>query len=241
MTGGIYYTPSEWARLETLRNETLRVSFVPSFRLIERTRWLQIQFDAPEPLIDASVEQPPYTYWLYYRQSARRAVLVGIKRIVVTRFLESLSLAHGLRVPESVYVNVQALVSLICSKPGSYAATYVHARTSGFGSSVRSISFYGDDVTASSLFREYASALLPHTCGLRDVYANRTQTSEALRVSTEGKVSFYGNAASELLAAEKALGYLNRFGFLLEPRGVGPRKPSAGDAVDDEIHDTHDD
>lgn len=235
MSGGIYYTPAAWMGGRAVINEVLRVAFVLSFAKIDRTEWFQMQYVSSEPLIDPAVEQPPYNYWIYYRQSARRAVVVSAKRTIVERFLQSLSAAHGIGAPESVFVNVQGLVSHICAKPGSYAATYVHARTSGLGSSLRSLSFYGDDVTGSSLFREYAAALLPHTCGLRDVYANRALTSEALRVSTEGKVSFYGHAAGELLAAERALGYLNKFGFLLEPRGVGPRKPSTPDIPDEDM------
>ena len=235
LSGGIYYTPASWTGTRVIIEEVLKVSFVTSINLIEPTKWFQLEYLSKEALIDPVTEQPPFKYPVFYRQSARRAVLVSLKRSIVEKLLASLAAVHKMRAPESVYVNVQGLVSLICDKPSSYAATYVHARTSGLGSALRSLSFYGDDVTGSSLYRGYSSALLPHTCGLRDVYANRSMTSEALRVSTEGRVSFYGHGAADLFAAEKALGYVNKLGFLLEPRGFGPRQPSGEDMLVDEI------
>jgi hypothetical protein len=225
LSGGLFYTPPNWAKREEYEKALFGMANVKSGEYVAGSRWLLLTFASNTPLIDPRVETPPYLYPIYYRQSFRRALILGHRRHIAEEFLKTVSLLNHMHPLEAVYVDVQGLISLICSKPGAYAVTYLHARTSGLGSSLRSLSFYGDDVTGSSLYREHALSLLAHTCGLRDVYADRRSVSEAIRLSTDGGVSFYYSQLEELTAAEAALTFIYRGGFLLEPKGVGPRVP----------------
>jgi hypothetical protein len=223
LSGGLYYTPQEWAKAEDREKCVFKVKSIQSREALWDTRWTLLRFVSGVALLDPQVETPPFVYPVFYRQSLRRALMLSHRRHIVDAFLKTVISFNRLAVLEAVYVDVQGLASLICCQPGAYAVTYLHARTSGLGSALRSLSFYGDDVTGSSLYREHSASLLAHTCGLRDVYADKRSRSEALRLSAEGSVSFYHSQREDLLAAEKALAFVSKRGFLLEPEGVGPR------------------
>lgn len=224
LSGVLYYTPQNWSNADEGVKGILNMHFVESGSLVKDSKWHQFMFVSEKPLIDPNVEKCPFRYDIYYRQSARRALLLSSRRHISEEFVRQLSASLGLAPFEAVYVDIQGLVTLVCEKPGPYAITYLHARTTGLGNAVRSLSFYGDDVTGCSLYRSHAESLLAHTCGLRDVYGDRRITSEALRVSADGGVSFYYGQSDDLVAAERALHFIYQQGFLLEPKGVGPRE-----------------
>jgi hypothetical protein len=223
LAGGLYYTPPNWAKREDCQKALFGMKYVKSAEPLDDSHWYLLKFVSDKPLIDAKVETPPYVYPIYYRQSSRRALILSHRRHIAEEFLKIAGIFNRIPPLEAVFIDVQSLVALVCEKPGSYAITYLHARTTGLGSSIRSLSLYGDDVTGSSLYREHAVSLLAHTCGLRDVYADRRVTAEAIRLSADGSVSFYYGQREDLSAAEKALSFIYKGGFLLEPKGVGPR------------------
>ena len=223
LSGGLYYTPPSWAKREELQKALFEMKYVKSSEALDDSQWYLLKFVSDMPLIDPKVEVPPYMYPIYYRQSSRRALILSHRKHIAEEFLKIITSFNRIPLLEAVYIDVQGLVSLACAKPSSYAITYLHARTTGLGSSIRSLSLYGDDVTGSSLYRDHAVSLLAHTCGLRDVYADRRTAAEAIRLSTDGAVSFYYGQRDDLTAAEKALNFIYKRGFLLEPKGVGPR------------------
>ncbi len=225
LSGGLFYTPPDWATSAHAEDSPFRKAFVVSRECLLETKWHLIRFTSETALIDAKVEVPPFVYLVYYLQASRKALVLGYGKHIVDAFVKLLATSNNIGVLEAVYIDVQGLVALVCSKPGPYAVTYLHARTSGLGSSLRSLSFYGDDVTGASLYRKHAESLLVHTCGLRDVYADKRTSSEAIRVSAQGKVSFYYGRRDELETAVKALNFIYKAGFLLEPQAIGPRVP----------------
>jgi len=223
LSGGLFYTPEGWIHPESSEETLLKLKPIKTFAPIHNSNWYLATFLSERALIDPDVENPPFEYPIYYRQSSRRALILSPRKSIVDEFLRLVCTKNNLPSLEAVYIDVQRLVQAIRSEPGRYAVTYLHARTSGLGSSLKSLSFYGEDVTGASLYRAHAQSLLSHTCGLRDVYADKRSLTEAVRVSSEGSVSFYFSNHEDLGAAEKAIGFMFKNGFLLEPRGEGPR------------------
>ena len=91
-----------------------------------------------------------------------------------------------------------------------YALSFAHATTPAFGTSLRAISFYGDDLAEASLFRDQIGLMVFFTCGLREAAGG----SEVVRLGAEGGISFFLTEARRVLEVEKTLTFLRPEGYL---------------------------
>ena len=221
LQGHLIYTPIEWYEASKQGQTSLKSSWIHSFQTLQNS-WQIYKFESLEALIDKENEEPPYHYDIINRQSKQRSLMLSRKRSVVDYFLHRFTTERGMPSLENVYIDVNGLVKSLYEKPTEYVVVYLHARTSGMNPYLRSISLYGADLTKASLFRENVENLKSHTCGLKSIKSD-DQSLEVLRLSNEGHVSFYYAGEGDLLAAELALHFVSQGGYLLEPRGLGPR------------------
>ena len=114
---------------------------------------------------------------------------------------------------QRVPIAVDSLVKDLTVHPTVYAMSFVHARVPAFGTSLRAISFYGEDLADASLFRESASLMNFYTCGLRSVNGG----GEIVRLGSDGTISFYMRGSEDVQAVEEALHFLRSHGYLKEP------------------------
>lgn len=136
---------------------------------------------------------------------------MGPNRDVAEHVVEDELASHIRPAFRKVPIAVHNLSRAIVARPTVYVLSYVHARIPAFGASLRSVSFYGDDLGEADLFAGNIDYMDVFTCGLRRAVGG----PELLRVSGDGMVSFrYANPTS-VLQIEEALSFLKQQGYLL--------------------------
>ena len=152
----------------------------------------------------------PFRYLLVCRRSGPRVLLLSLNRQIVDHVLKEV--LNRLFVPalHPVPIAVDTLVKNLTLHPRVYALSFVHARVPAFGTSLRAVSFYGEDLAEASLFRENASLMNFFTCGLRRAHGG----NEILRVGNDGTISFYMRGSDDVLDVEEALRFLREQGCL---------------------------
>ena len=180
--------------------------------LVGHSKWEKFSYKSDKPCRgEAELGiNPPYTYRLVMRRSGPRILIMSSNRRIVEHLLDT-ELRDGF-VPnfKSVRIGVTGLVRAIVKKPEVYVLTFVHARVPAFGDSLKSISFYGDDLAEATLFRDHIYLMDIRTCGLR--YA--TEHPELVRLSSDGGISFRLTHPNKVLKVEKAIGFLRKEGYL---------------------------
>jgi hypothetical protein len=152
----------------------------------------------------------PYRYPILCRRSGSRILMLSVARQVVEHLMESeLERVFSPRL-RRVSIAVDGLVKAMADKPTAYSLSFAHARVPAFGSSLRALSFYGDDLAEASLFRERIGLMVFFTCGLREAAGG----SEIVRLGADGTISFFMAESHRVLEVEKALGFLRHEGYL---------------------------
>jgi hypothetical protein len=156
--------------------------------------------------------RPPFQYPVVCRRSGRRLVLLAASSRILDRLLsDNGGVSNDLRLSK-IPIAVDALVKSISRDAGRYSLSFIHARISSSSSSLRSVSFYGDDVTQSRLFKDHSDDLNCYGCGLRhEVYG-----FEAARLGSDGAVSCASSGQTRLRQLEAALTFVSSQGFLRE-------------------------
>ena len=186
---------------------------------IEDTKWDEYLMRSSQPLMmeDRFGAVGPFEYRLKCRRSGSRILIMGEN----TRIAEAALSKLRAKEPQSsvlihLTVKVDALVRQITAKPGPYSLSFVHARLQN--SSLKATSFYGEDITEASLFRDNLELLTCYTCGLRDVQS----ATEVLRIGNDGHVFFFAPRAKAQLASrfaevQSVLSFLSKSEFIVGP------------------------
>jgi hypothetical protein len=151
----------------------------------------------------------PYRYSMVIRRSGPRFLLLSENRSIATHFMEH-TLSQILKpLPCQVNIAVDSLARNLAKNPTVYALSFIHARVPAFGTSLRSISFYGDDLGTSTYFVKSLELFNVHTCGLRHAQGGH----EIVRIGSDGGVSFlFSN--EKAIEVEKLLGFLRNQKYL---------------------------
>lgn len=145
----------------------------------------------------------PYTYQLHALLGKGLVVLVAHGRPVVEYLVsEQFMQANGFR---EVIVDVDGLADDVAngipyshavdSKDSAsqrktfesirYILNSIHARTPGLAESIRSLSFYGENIASNSLYRDHRKFFNIMTCGLR-----RANSKEIAQIKSDGTLTF---------------------------------------------------
>jgi hypothetical protein len=194
-----------------LRTEHLRTS--PGFTLNEKigtTQWEQGTYSSQHALNGEQGISGPFRYEFICRRSGARLVLLSITKDVVDELIRSMSQAMS-PVLRKVPIDVDELVRQISKRPTKYVLSFVHARTPAFLSSLKAISFFGEDLGEASYFKDNIQFMNFSAGGLR-----LAAGGEVIRLGGDGAVSFmYHEEPKRLFEIEKALSYLRDNGYLL--------------------------
>jgi len=180
--------------------------------VIQGTRWEKITLSSNNPLHreDTRVMEAPFRYPIVCRRSGPRILVMSIARDIVDHFA-SMYRGVGRVLPlKRVSITIDALVKELVSRPTEYSLGFVHARVPAFGASLRSVSFYGDDLADASIFRDNVSLMVFFICGLKSAIAGQ----EVVRLGSDGTVSFNMGSPRRLLEVEKVLTFLRQYGYL---------------------------
>ena len=150
-------------------------------------------------------------YKIFFRQSEERALLLSEAQPVVEEIMRYIAKSIGSNKIEFVYIDVNGLVNMIMEQPDNYIVTAIHAKTSGYGARLKSVSLYGNDITSVSLLLDNKNNFVFYMCGLREVKSFR----ESVRIGKEGQVSCYYNSIGSLKNIENTLKYITLNNFLI--------------------------
>ncbi len=195
------------AKLGTLAG----IEFVGS---VDDSQWDEYRFISPRPLRGeiTSLTDQPFRYPVVIRRSGPRILLLSVAGDVTDVLLKE-RLQPKLR-PQLRHVSIaiDRLVREIILRPTLYALTYGHARVPGYGATLKSVSYFGEDLAEAAFFRDHHNLMNFVSCGLRSV----SKTKELLRMNTEGMISFYISETrfQTVLHIEEALRFLRRNNYL---------------------------
>jgi hypothetical protein len=199
-TGGLYATIGDnhegW---NSLPNVTVEHA-LPS-------RWLRLCLDSKTPLLPAEPPQAQYKYYFLIRPSGPRFLLVsshtGLDEQLIVR-------SKGKIAAIRPTIDIPKLVKELTDVPGRYVMGALYARVEGFGQTLRSMSLYGTDLAASSLFTEILPMLVSHRVVLKDI----STRMDTLSVASRGEVSFQYSGLRSLRAVEQTLSFLSNHHYI---------------------------
>jgi hypothetical protein len=178
-------------------------------RTIGPSKWEEHFFKSQRPLrgeIQPTLANA-YEYLVLCRWSAHHVLIIGESLSVVDELLKFEAGANqGKSRFHRVSIGVADLVRNLTATPrGPYVLTRVDARTPSFADPLKSVTFYGMNISEASFFREHLNEFRPYSCGLRDLGG----ASEIVRLSNKGTVSFQYTGARMTRDIEKVLNFLH--------------------------------
>lgn len=190
--------------------------------------WIRTTYRSDRPLAgeDSAVE-PPFEYSLAFllNKDRSRLAMAGVARTVVDDVLRTKfgSSSGAWLVPQEV--DVDRLVRDLAGDLGGgrtlYYLTFAHVKTEGLGAPLRSVSFYGDDIVQSSLFREHMNQFECYSCGLRSA----GEGFEVARLARDGALSFPNIRIASLRRLNEVLLFLkDRYFIGSDTETHGPRE-----------------
>lgn len=194
------------------RDDLLRCPRLRFHRLITSTKWEEYSYSSQKPLRgeDITITKPPFTYQVICRRSGPRLLLLSVDKeiteFVVEKDLSTFLVPHLRRVG----IAVDKLVNDIAEMPDNYALSLVHARVQIFGSSLRSVSFYGDNLAEAPLFRDQMSSMTFFKCGLKHLSGG----AEIVQLGIGGEVSLRLTDSRRIADTEAVLRFLRAKGYL---------------------------
>lgn len=168
--------------------------------------WRSFTYSTEAPLRQEDLADlpPPYRYPMVIRARKTRAIVLSVDDAVVDHFLATAAVRAAVGTLHPVQIRVDDFVKSILETRSAYQVVFAHAKSPASGRSLRSISFYGEDVTSAPLFRNQARSLTFLTCGMRSL----AKGNEIVRVSTDGVVSAEGDRPKAVGLLEEVLAYL---------------------------------
>jgi hypothetical protein len=204
-----------WSQESVNMVDLLRCKRLTFVRMVGSSHWEELRYKSIVPLYgeDSTLIPGPYEYPVICRRSGARLLILSEHSDIVDYIIEeefkdifSPRLRH-------MNVAVDRLVKAITLKPTIYVLTYAHARVPAFGSNLRLITLYGEDLGQASLFHHMLKELTFASCGLRLA----AKPKEVVRLSADGAVSFLPANKQRLDHVEQILGFIRREGYLPDP------------------------
>lgn len=201
----------DWSERNVVRTDLLKCDSLTFVRKIPNTHWEEFEYLSQIALRgeDEISTAKPYRYVLICRRSGSRIILLSFNRDIVEHLLESELSKIFVPKLRAVSIAVDELVRGITAHPTKYSLSFVHARVPAFGTALRSVSYYGDDLADASLFRDNVDLMNFFICGLRPTVGK----SEIVRVGTDGTLSFYMPNVARLNEVEEVFSFLRKEGY----------------------------
>ncbi len=202
----------DWIERPIERSDILKNANLRYIGPISGSEWERYEFSSEKALRDEDelTASKPFKYIMACRRSGSRIIMLSYNRDIVEYFIDN-ELSKVLRPKlKPVPIAVDELVRAMTTHPTKFTLTFVHARVPAFGTSLRSVSYYGEDLADTSFFRDNIHLLNFFTCGLRPIVGK----SEIVRISSDGTLSFYVPNNERYKEVEKVFRFLREEGYL---------------------------
>lgn len=193
------------------RYDLLKCDVIKFVGVLHGTEWEEFEYLSEIALRNEDEESTtkPYRYIVICRRSGSRIIILSHTKDIVEHLLEKKFSKIFVPKLKPVSIAVDGLVKSLTKNPTKYSLSFVHARVPAFGTSLRSVSYYGDDIAEASLFRENIHFMNFFTCGLRPTIGK----SEIVRIGSDGSLSFYAST-DKFKEIENIFRFLRKEGYL---------------------------
>lgn len=182
---------------------------VQEFEVLGDRKWYSFLWQAPENLklhLDLGTPSAAASaYPFILRESSDRFILLSTHHSVVQAFFRWCSVDAQIEYPR---VNIIELVSAVTNPGDDQGRTYrlgaVFAAVEGYGRTLKTIAFWGDDIGDAGLFQQVAPRIAPFRAALRDIRSDREITS----IGSGGEVSLFYRGLGHLDQTDRLFRYL---------------------------------
>lgn len=201
----------EWAVRPIKQKDICAQDNIIFVRTVGATRWEEFLYLSPIPLRDRDEDSvAPFEYRFFCRRSGKRLALLGQTYEISQAIEDDLIRQSFVLRMRRVSISVDPLVKAIVEKPTIYSLSYAYARAPAYGTALKNVIFYGEDLGNAGIFREILHLLTFASCGLRRASGG----TQLLKISANGKISFTLRSDTTLVEIEKILGFLRDNGYL---------------------------
>jgi hypothetical protein len=202
----------DWPSRSVRVDDLLLCSSLQYVSTIGASKWERFIYKSDTPLRgeDPDILSAPFKYEVICRRSGSRLLILSYNRDIVDHIL--VQELHKILVPRLRHMSiaVDQLVRIIAEKPTIYSLSFVHAQVPAFGTSLRLVTFHGNDLAEASLFRDHIDLFNVLTCGLRYTIGGR----EIVKLGGDGTVSFYMARDERVREVERVLTFLRDNDYL---------------------------
>jgi hypothetical protein len=200
-------------------------------RVFNINRWDEYLLSAPAPLSDEPRGRPSYEYQFYTIRGFAKTILLAHRRRIVDYVLSQIIDRRVFPNLRKVSIFVDPMIEY-CRRPNSeFLVTSLHGRFSGSATHLRSVSFYGDEVTLSPLYIDHHRLFNFHSAGIgRRLFdglprVRSPEDGEIVRLASDGFVNL------NLTTRQRARELLDVVSFVMANRWVDDWVPvGKGDA-----------
>ena len=167
------------------------VRSVSDFEVLRERKWFTFVWKPPASVAlhaEALTGGGPATYPFLLRESSDRLILLSTHTTIVQSFFRACGIESMIEYPR---VNIVQLVSAVTAPAEPEGRIYrlgaVFAAAEGYGRSLKTVAFWGDDLGDARLFREISPKLAPFRAAVRDVRTDR----EIASIGSNGEVSLF--------------------------------------------------
>jgi hypothetical protein len=188
------------------------INGVENVRKISGTEWYSFLLKTKEPI---NIDDIPsnngfFEYPFVCRWGGESLIFASSSKDSATFFIEKLIPLTGLSFRQQG-IDVNGFVRKTKNEPNRFTITYISARVSSWGAALRSVSFFGEDITSSGILRENLDKFSVTSCGVGEAIYSR----EALRLGTRGSINFSVSASNNYNSIDNILKYIKYYKFYL--------------------------
>lgn len=190
-----------------------QVKGVSDIQKISGTEWFSFTLRMKEPI---NIEDKPsrsgnFEYPFISRWGGETFICTASNREYALFLIEKLIPSTGLFFrPQGIDVN--GFTKKTTYQPNKYSITSISARISTWGAALRSVSFFGEDITSSGILIENIERLNVTSCGI----AEATTSREIIRIGSRGSINFSIANTQNYNSIDKILKYLKFHNFYLK-------------------------
>lgn len=209
---GMILKPIEKPKVE-FEEFMAEVKGVSNVNKIAGTEWFSFTLSLKEPinLEDKPSRSGAYESPFISRWGGESFICTSSVREYSSFLIEKLIPSTGLIFrPQGIDVN--GFVKKTTYQPYKYSITSISARISTWGAALRSVSFFGEDVTSSGILIENIEKLNVTSCGVAEASTSR----EVVRIGSRGSINFSIANIQNYNSIDKILKYLKYHNFYLK-------------------------
>jgi hypothetical protein len=189
------------------------VTGIKKFVKITGTEWYSFTLTSQNPISEDDIKSNSglYEYPFVARWGGKNFIFTANTKEVATFFVEKFMPSAGKSFRKQG-IDVDGFVRKIAEHPSRFTLTYLNARVYTWGAALRSVSLFGEDITASGLLLENIKNLNFNSCGVGEA----SSPKEIVKIGTNGSLNFFVYGVKSYNAIDKVLKYLKFNGFYLE-------------------------